>query len=143
MMMSVLCSGSGGSTVTSLPSFYPHIVVSIFSLKLKSLFLLPWRGLELMTVVSPNTDNHPVVADSGIKKNSKLKHDTYLSLLNKRSWINFELNTETSSSHRVFSRLSVQRRCFRVITGECSQDEVMWRCFYFNMPSLLLFLLLV
>lgn len=82
MMMSVLCSGSGGSTVTSLPSFYPHVVVSIFSLKLKSLFLLPWRGLELMTVVSPNTDNHPVVADSGIKKNSKFKHDTYFSLLN-------------------------------------------------------------
>lgn len=34
-----------------------------------------------MTVVSPNTDNHPV-ADSGIKKNSKFKHDTYFSLLN-------------------------------------------------------------
>lgn len=55
--LSVLCSGSGGSTVTSLPSFYPHIVVSIFSLKLKwSLCLWCTDGdLNLMIVLSPNT----------------------------------------------------------------------------------------
>lgn len=72
-----------------------------------------------MIVVSPNTDNHPV-ADSGIKKNSKFKHDTYLSLLNTVLEKKVELNTETSSSHRIFSQFSVQRRRF----GESSQVSV-------------------
>lgn len=82
MMMSVLCSGSGGSTVTSLPSFYPHIVVSIFSLKLKRSLCFWCTDGEIMNSWLLYLNNHPVVADSGTKKNSQFKHDTYLSLLN-------------------------------------------------------------